>query len=449
MATFAPSAAAFVAWTAAAMAAPNPCQLGAEAPVVSSPATPSEPTVANNANFDCMMWQSFITLNWPALAGSPGTPDPSKPLGTPGPRVWETFDDVDQVFAPQAGAALAVRRAMLTARSGSPDAAAIRSGALRLLTQTSKLSPVLLQRRNPNRLMLREASGPLAAGTTLTEIEQADGGVLIDQNGQNVYYEELLNPTEVSYITSNGLADAGAQNKFAESNTITLPVGSVEVKAAWKVIGSGDTPAHFITSQALIDGSGTPVTVGLVGLHIMHRVSDLNQGVWATFAQTENAPYAAASGHYSFNDPALPQSRCPTIAMTTAPTPTQLVQCFPVDASAVSVNAYVAGLVATVPTASAFAYYQLLNVQWPQSSTPLPPAPQTSPLPTGSPNTMTLMNPVLETFLQQSQVSCLSSSCHAGAMTAQPPPGVLGPYPAGYSFLFSHAQAASPPAGGD
>jgi hypothetical protein len=55
-----------------------------------------------------------------------------------------------------------------------------------------------------------------------------------------------------------------------------------------------------------------------------------------------------------------------------------------------------------------------------------------APLPDGKPNTQTLMNPVIETFLQKQNVSCLG--CHmygsiAGAKNA-----------ASYSFLLSHAQ---------
>jgi hypothetical protein len=57
------------------------------------------------------------------------------------------------------------------------------------------------------------------------------------------------------------------------------------------------------------------------------------------------------------------------------------------------------------------------------------------PLATGSPNTATLINPVLETFLQTSGTSCLG--CHASATIAQ------GNLAANYSFLLLHAQSAN------
>jgi hypothetical protein len=86
----------------------------------------------------------------------------------------------------------------------------------------------------------------------------------------------------------------------------------------------------------------------------------------------------------------------------------------------------------------------MLDTLWPKSSQPLPPAPQTTPLPNGTPNRLTLMNPVLETFLQTTGTSCLSSFCHASATTATPPPNTPGPFAANFSFLLSHAQTPKP-----
>jgi hypothetical protein len=427
-----------------AIAATNPCALGGTAPVVTSPVDPGVPAVTNNANFDCMMWQEFILLNWPAKNGQPGVPDPTQPLGTPVPTVWETFEGVDQVF-PANGQKPAARPFAALVRGAAPERAArIESGALRLLSQTSKISPVLLRAHAANRNTVAEFLSAAGTSTPLNSNTQADGTVLIDQNGQYVYYEEALSPTEVTYIETYGLYESGQQNTYAKSTPIALPAGSVEVKAAWKVLGAGDTPSHFITTQALLNGGSTPVTVGLVGLHIMKRVPDLQQGVWATFVQTENAPLNnGTAGHYSFNNPGCAPAQCPVNTETSAPTPTQVTQVFPVEpASAAPVNAYVAALIPTVPMASAFAYYAMLDTQWPRSSTPLPSAPQNTPLPNGTPNTTTMMNPVLETFLQQTGINCLSSLCHASATTATPPAGVPGPFAAGFSFLLSHAQPA-------
>ena len=47
---------------------------------------------------------------------------------------------------------------------------------------------------------------------------------------------------------------------------------------------------RFHTVQALIPGTSAlaPVTVGLVGFHMY--LPNIGQGVWATFAQIDNAP---------------------------------------------------------------------------------------------------------------------------------------------------------------
>jgi hypothetical protein len=413
-----------------AQAATNPCSVGGTAPVITSPDTPVAPVIASDVNFDCMAWQSFISLNWPAMARQPGVPDPSKPLGSPGPTVWETFATEDQIFLPNGARPAAMPTLM----------AAIDGGEPRALSQRSKVSPAFFAARAALRASNRAVAD---IEPELSETHQSDGSVLVDLNGQFVYYEELLDPTEVGFIVANGLYQAGAQNAYAATTPIALPPGSIELKSAWKVMGNGDTPSHFLTTQAVLDGGSTQVTVGLVGFHIILRVQGFNQGIWATFMQAENAPLAATTtGHYSFYNPACPTSACPVNTVTTPPTPVQVVQVFPVDKDAASVNTYVQSLIEGQPTASMFGWYRLINVQWPQSSTPLPPAPQTAPLPTGSPSTNTLMNPVLETFMQTSQYSCLSSLCHSAAQTANPPPGKPGSFASGYSFLFGHAKLA-------
>jgi hypothetical protein len=434
--------------SAAAQAPPAaPCQLGGKAPTIASPAGFAVPAVNNNQNFDCVAWQAFITLNWPAVQGQPGTPDPSKQLGDPGTPVWQTFATVDQIF-PSNGARpiVATPSSVGAGRLALASSVGIaRSPGPRLLRQKSKLSPAIrraptLARAAASPLMNRRRIGLSAAPSGLNEDTQADGNVLIDQNGNYAYYEELLNPVEATYIVNNGLYSAATQKIFATRQPIAMPPGSVEVKAAWKILGPGDDPTHFITAQAFIDGGTTPTTVGLVGMHMILRFGTLYQGVWATFQQIENAPPDVTAAHYSFNNPQCSATKCPPNAVTAKPTPTQVKQIFPIERDAATVNSYVAALLRTRPQASAFGYYRLINVQWPNSSSPLPPAPQAAPLSTGSPNTSTLINPVLETFLQRSGTSCLG--CHASATIAG------GNLAANYSFLLVHAQGSGSAATG-
>ena len=63
-----------------------------------------------------------------------------------------------------------------------------------------------------------------------------------------------------------------------------------------------------------------PVTLGLVGLHIVHKTDSEPQWIWSTFEHVNNVPAAAdpAGAHYNFY-----RAGCATSAMSTpAPMPT-------------------------------------------------------------------------------------------------------------------------------
>src|SRR5436853_7374442 len=73
---------------------------------------PTKPTITptftttgsdfTNLGFECMMWQNFVYVNWPALAGQRGVPNSKAKFGAPGPTVWESYKTSDQVFLPGA-----------------------------------------------------------------------------------------------------------------------------------------------------------------------------------------------------------------------------------------------------------------------------------------------------------------------------------------------------------
>jgi hypothetical protein len=362
--------------------------------------------------FGCLMWQSFIYLNWPAQAKSPGEPDRSARLGDPGPTVWETYKRHDEVFLPNAAA---------PAPWGVPD---------------------------------RSLGGP----RHLTAIHQADGGILVDRAGRPVYYEMLIDRDEFTYIVAHKLYDAEAQLAFAAAEGIVLPagptrdygpLGTIELKAAWKVLTPAELaarPRRFHTAEAILDDGSTAV-VGLVGLHINQRIAGFTEGVWASFLQVDSTPLygAAAPTHpYSFYDPDC--GGCAVNAATLPPRSTQVEQIFPVAPSVREINAFAQALIRDADPNSPWQFYELLGVQWPQFAlglpTPVPDphrqAPRGVPLAIGTPSTETLMNPVIETFRQAANVSCLG--CHAASATALST--AAGPLAADYSFLLAHARRA-------
>src|ERR1043166_8665504 len=48
--------------------------------------------------FDDYSWRAFVALVWPAALERRGMPDPSKKLGDDGPRVFETYKALWEVF---------------------------------------------------------------------------------------------------------------------------------------------------------------------------------------------------------------------------------------------------------------------------------------------------------------------------------------------------------------
>lgn len=397
----------------------------------------------NNGEFDCIAWQDFIYFMWPAEPGQRGAPKPSPArLGDTGPTVWETYRNAETVFLPNAQNPGPRNQPQLMATLRASLAQQVADGAVRHLTMTSKVSRAVLAN------ILR--SGAATPPNILDEIAQAGGGTLYDLNGNPVYYEVAMNEAQYGYIVDNKLYDANQQSSFAQTKVIALPgntVGagsSVEIKAAWKILTAAEkSSGRFHTTQALIQGSLTPVTVGLVGFHAF--ISRGDQGGWATFAQIDNAPVHApvTSGTFNFFNP-----RCKGPADITTPCPYnvrdadpgQVVQITPDDATADQLNAYMHGLLKQYDPKSPWQYYNLVNVQWPKVPVPLSSltAPVTQPLPDGTPNDPILVNAVLETFLQQANVGCIE--CHQYASTAASGGSKPTTY-AGYSFMFGRASA--------
>lgn len=174
-----------------------------------------------------------------------------------------------------------------------------------------------------------------------------------------------------------------------------------------------------------------------------------NQGIWATFAQEDNAPVqnAIGKGPYTFYNPNCKPAPCPINQESATPVPTQVVQIFPDDSAAVNVNKNMKTMLQQY-NAGPWQHYKLVNVQWTQTPIALGTAPQNAPLPyitppnNTDPNTTTLMNAVLETFQQSSGTSCLACHQYASISTSQSKPVTPAPQNASsYSFVFGYAQA--------
>ncbi len=387
-----------------------------------------------NAGADCAMWQTFIYLNWPAKPGPRGVPDTSQMMGAPGMTVWESFLTSEQVFLPNGATPMPWLRLAAHPLMGSTAPTALASdagaGKVRVLARSGKVSQAVAKLRTS-----LAANSP--TNIPLDEIKQADGNTLYDQQKNPVYYDVAMNKVQYDYITTNKLYNAGSQATFATKKNIILPQGSIEVKAAWKMLTAAEAASgRFHMAKGYVPGgSGNTVPIGLVGFHVFASGGAQNAGLWATFYQIDNAPLLGKPGtqSYSFFNVAST-----TPVNTKGTNPTQVAQVFPDDPTATTINKETQQLFIKGNPKSPWQYYAMIDTQWSKTVLNLnQPIPLTAPVSPGKPgdiSTNTLINPVLETFIQTQNNSCMG--CHSFATTAQ----AKSTTATGFSFMFGNAQ---------
>jgi len=447
----------FPAGIASVMASANSSTGGCQAPPVLSYIVPSD-IAANNsqANVNCMAWQDFIALNWQA---SPVTCEadavvPASKFGQPNntaPVVWETYKEASEVFQDNA----VPPTAWCAERTGS-----VPHGGHSVPRNYKVLGAKLTQ---PN----------------------TNGAWLTDQNGNLTLYEIRLNRDEFSYIDANQLYSAPIQQVFAKEPGIDLPdgtakfaqygkTGSMEFKASWVELPDPSKWRYFKTSKAYVvaaDPKIPPrlVTVGLVGLHIIHKTAKAPQFVWATFEHVNNAPSTAdiqnntllawytyynrncdpQTDHYHCSPnaqarPASPEhSRFPQAGTDPQGAAVQVVRENPINSTTVDdiagLNQWVWELIRQSNPKSVFLNYQLVDVSWSSAPASVPPGsniPLTAGNPMPNPGAQKVANTTMETYVQ-SRNTCMD--CHASApIAAATKTKALA---SDYSFLFSRASA--------
>lgn len=343
------------------------------------------------SDVDVYSWNTFIAVNWPADTSTCQGDTSRSILSGQGPVVWETWALASDVFV----------------SPGSQPAAwcPSKSGGPRTFGELRKASSQLTE-SFPN---FNEAFG---------------AGPVTDQTGRFVRFEKRLNLDEYNYLTVNNLWNKAGQQGAAISfpsgpgqepspcgNEPCGPTGAMEVKAAWKVLSDAEIASgRFYTTQGIVfnDAQGhpspgkLPVTLGLVGLHIIHKTKTQQTWFWSTFEQVDNATNSFFNPSCT-NCPANQQTaRTPYTELDAQGTPingpVQVTRVTPIESDAPALNAYYQGLLA----GSVWQYYQLIGTQW-----------ATGGAPEGTASI--LANTVIETFFQGSS-SCFG--CHQAAQSA-------------------------------
>lgn len=360
--------------------------------------------------FDFYSWLTFIALN----ASAPNTaPRPENDAQT----LWEDYKDIADIFLPGG-------------KTPAPwDAPNI-------------IPPVCQNIEGANSMRIVRRFSLRKAVTSETG-EPFDTGPLIDQNGNYVRYQILVNQPMFEFIVQNNLYSQVGQSAFNE--TIDFPegdppqtgdqgpMGAIMVKVAWKVIGPNDDPSKFHISHALaynppsenpkVAESCEPVTLGLVGWHAAHKTAAAPQWIWSTFEHVDNVPTDAdiamkqLKPAYNFYNPACHPSDCPINEPPPRPWDpnvqpfpngfkSQITRVVPVTDATISLNQQFQGILA----GTVWPNYELISTQWPTD-------PQSQVDLTGVPAPDFLANTTLETYIQgmvpKSSSSCMD--CHKAA----------------------------------
>jgi hypothetical protein len=476
------------AGAAAAAATPDPSFCNLNYKLVLAPTMPRTfhltPGAGGQALANCIAWQEFIYSNWRAQKGSVGVPDASAPPAAFGDpvavpanaetTVWESYHDKDELFP-----ALSKRRRNLLA---------LKRPGHQLFAAINKF----------------EGASVDVHGTT-----QATGGWLTSRTGELTFYDVRVGNGEFAYIVGNGLGTRtgqglcvrqraglqlpqgdGGTGKSLDTTCAGVPAtygenfGAVEYKAAWLPLRDPRLyPRYLITvADVLYPGTSVPkrnVVLGLVGLHIIHKMPGAQQFVWATFEHADNDPDTTQTGSgkpYTYFDPrstaapnVLPTPACtsPNVPAGCVPytRPVQVVRESSFTQQTIDANASFQALIAANP--SVFHNYELVDVQWPSKTVRVAPGARV-PLPDGSavppnsvpspgPNSELVANTTMETYIQDH--SCLF--CHMFGAIATPAPSagahaalvrtiVIAPLPkaspsappppgSDYSFIFGDA----------
>jgi hypothetical protein len=421
------------------ISASEACGAGCDT-LVFLPNNPIDVKILNQQCANTFAWQSFIALTWPSSPVEAGQPDRSKGIedwGKPGdltPMAFGTYKSSEKIFM---------------------DHAPTRWG--NNLGQMMDTNP----NDNQSARSFKETSVLDDDPETVNQLFQASGGTswLTDQKGNLIWYEIKTNYTEFDYIVSNKLYDSIAQQSFAKENGIWLPNGSIEIKAAWRVIPEADYDNlkrryKIITAmvpQKVEVKSRSNVTMsdyketklGLVGLHIIQKTPSMPQFHWATFEHADLAPETNIKEStidwllYNPEKSEEAANKTPVAGKDPITKPVQVIK-DPAAApgqDAKALNTFVKERIATLNPESVFKHYHLVDSQWPSSAVADIDNEKFTPLKSGGKTPMVLTNVTMETYIQG--ISCLD--CHVGAgVSSRTKDGKE--YASDYSFMFGMAK---------
>lgn len=376
---------------AARQACPNP-----PVPSITGSSVPNDVCIPAgfpaNANpidfFDDFSWRAFIAMVWPAKPGLRGEADTSATLGSPGPRVFETYKAQWEVFHTDGSEP---KEWNVYDDSNACNATPAFGGLV--LASFSKFSDL----------------GMAGFGTLL--------GPLATQNKTYVRYLTGMSKPEFDKIRGEKLYLREVLMKAP--TPLTFADGSIDVKSAWMDMTGVASPERYYTREALVGDPAPNVgcskkLVGLVGLHIVVKTPSRPQWIWSSFEHVDLTPQSGATSPFALHagdqTPMPANNPLSLDPLANPPTPFNVTRVKPIHQNTQATNAAYQKLLAS--DTSIWRNYKLVMTQWPL----VPNSPTTSGAPantfpgTGSDQTA-YSNLALETF-EQRRVSTGCMACH-------------------------------------
>lgn len=135
----------------------------------------------------------------------------------------------------------------------------------------------------------------------LGDVKQAGGRqVLIDQNGNAIYYGIHVNRAFADFVNTNRLRTKDGIQKADPK--LFFPAGVVELKSAWQIVENDEPSDDYIViettvptlrldgpSRQLIEDRNNPreVTVRLLALHVVFTLPGHPEFIWSTFEHVD------------------------------------------------------------------------------------------------------------------------------------------------------------------
>ncbi len=337
--------------------------------------------------FDDFSWRAFIAMVWPVKPGVRGEADTSATLGSPGPRVFETYKAQWEVF--------------------HTDGSEPKEWNVYDNSNACKTTP--------------EFGGlVLASFSKFSDLGMAGFGKLLGplaaQNKTYVRYLTGMSKSEFDKIRGEKLYLRDVLMKAP--TPLTFAGGSIDVKSAWMDMENVANPERYYTREALLGnpagGDCAAKTVGLIGLHIVVKTPSRPQWIWSSFEHVDLTPHSGATSPFTLHagdQTAMPADNPLSLdPLAIPPAPYNVTRVKPIHKNTQATNTAYRKLLAS--DKSIWRNYQLVMTQWPLApNSPNTPGNPANTFPgTGSDQTA-YSNLALETF-EQARVSTGCMACH-------------------------------------